>query len=82
VLRRSSTRYRFWWTSRIELIKYIRRMVPKKVPRTIPATPPLVMPEQEGTEVGVDWRAERGGEREGGGRYWRSVSPGPSGDAS
>jgi hypothetical protein len=47
----------FWFASRTELIKYIRRMVPKKVPRTIPATPPFVMPEQDATEW-VDWRAE------------------------
>jgi hypothetical protein len=47
----------FRFASRTELIKYIRRMVPKKVPRTMPATPPFVMPEQDATEV-VDWRAE------------------------
>jgi hypothetical protein len=61
VFLRSSTTYPtlpFWLASRIALIKYIRRMVPKKVPRTIPATPPFVMPEQDATEV-VDWRAER-----------------------
>jgi hypothetical protein len=55
--------------------------VPKKVPSTMPATPPLVMPEHEGTEVGVDWRAERGGKE--GGRYCpSSVQAPPSDDAN